>query len=113
MLRTVHHIMPHHSLEEILDSSLDGQVLYYRHLEQVRVPLGQGVRAVRLVSQSGAVVFRQVLRYLVPLLVDVAPVKDIHLQLTNNAQDEEVIRNNWHLRDESRKIQHQKLGLKI
>ena len=83
------------------------------HLEQVRVPLGQGVRAVRLVSQSGAVVFRQVLRYIVPLLVDVAPVKDIHLQLTNNAQDEEVIRNNWHLRDESRKIQHQKLRLKF
>ena len=62
MLRTGHHIMSHHSLGGILDSSLDVQVLYSGHLEQVRVPLGQGVRAVRLVSQSGAVVFRQVLR---------------------------------------------------
>ena len=107
MLRTINHIMPHHSLEEkgfgnlawIPDSSrpthnsLDSQVLYSIDLEQVRVPLSQGVRAIKLVFQSGAVVLRQVLGNLTPLLVDVAPAKDIHLQLPNNPQDGKVMRN--------------------
>ena len=47
-----------------------------RDLKQVRVPLGQIVRAVVLVFQSGAVVFCKVLSYLISLLMDVTPVND-------------------------------------